>query len=496
MSEQSLKLEDERGPLGAAVRRRWWLVAVLAVVFAVLGLAAGVVQPASFTATSTVLVKPVPGLPFSPATAGTTTGQNVTMTTEAALVTADAVLKVANTKLGTRITPGSGVVTSTVPPNSQTIQVGFTAGSAVKAQKGADTLAQAYLDYRAAAAAGVTKVKTTTLQNQISSTQTLLDAASKAASAAVPLPQAAGQVQLYSSTLVALQQSLADNQATSLDPGSIIAPADLPASDRTLTVAVFGLGGLVLGALLGLGAAVVVAMRDRRLRGSESQVGGLPVIASATRGYDLTDLGDRVRTAVLAGSTLPATVGIMSPDAAMALRLTTSLGDALAQAGYRVAVVEADPASASSDTGLGELLAGTGQTSTPLKRRGAVSVLPGGRQLAESADLLSGPRMAQIVAGLRRDYDVVLLALPSCGGTLGLATARLADETVLVVSAKRTSSDTVTDLVRQSDLLDVKLLGLVFGSERERGARRAPASTLDDGDDVHEPIEYETTPTR
>ena len=495
MSEQSLELDNDRGLLGAAVRRRWWLIAVLAVVFAVLGLAFGVLQPASYTATSTVLVKPVPGLPFSPATAGTTTGQNVTMTTEAALVTADPVLKAANTRLGTRITPGSGVVTATVPPNSQTIQVGFTAGSAANAQKGADTLARAFLDYRATQSEAVTKAKTATLQRQITATQTLLDAASKLASAAVPLPQAAGQVQLYSSTLVALQQNLADNQATSLDPGSVIAPAELPDSTRTLTVAIFGLGGLVLGALLGLGAAVAVAMRDRKLRGSESAVGGLPVIASATRGDDLTALGDRVRTAVLAASTLPATVGILSTDAAMALRLTTSLGDALAEAGYRVAVVEADPGSASADTGLGELLAGTGETTTPLKRRGAVSVLPGGRVLATSADLLSGPRMAQIVAGLRHDHDVVLLALPSCEGTLGLATARLADETVVVVSAKRTSSDTVVDLVRQSDLLDVKLLGLVIGSERDRGARRLPASPLVD-DDVDEPIEYQSTPTR
>lgn len=210
-----------------AMRRHAWMLVLPMLVLGGLGYVLGQKQDQEYQSVSRVLLLPLPGLPFAPESGASATQQTIALTTESQLVPSDAVVQLANVSLKQKVVPGDGTIGSSVPTNTQVVQVAFSSTSPESAQVGAGVVAKAFLAYRAAQATATQKARIDTLTKQAASVQVALSAASKAAAAAVPVPEAAQQVQLYAAELVSVQTSLNEAQAVPLNPGSVILPATL-----------------------------------------------------------------------------------------------------------------------------------------------------------------------------------------------------------------------------------------------------------------------------
>lgn len=267
--------------LGDAFRRHKALILVCVLVVAALAYGYTRTLTDSFSSSSSVLVKPTLGNPFSPETGAS--GQQVTiaMTTEASLVNSAGVAEIANKTLPHAWEPGSSTVKATVPPNTQVVRIVFTAPSAREAQAGAETVAKAYLDYRLAQTTGSQKARLATLEKQAKVVRTNLDKASAEADQEDPPANAVQNVQLYANQLVTLQTTISTVQAAGSNPGAVVTPPALPDKPSGLDDRLIIAGGLLLGLVLGLALALWRERSDHRIRAErERSVAGLPLLAS------------------------------------------------------------------------------------------------------------------------------------------------------------------------------------------------------------------------
>jgi len=264
-------------------------------------------------------------------------------------------------------------------------------------------------------------------------------------------------------------------------------------------------GGLAAasGLLLGL---VLVLLRDRwdvavrTVGGVEAVSGGrvLAVVPSHpgmrravtvpeatvgdTAGPDVARLTARLEAFQGLGASLrdpglnrPAKVFVITSAARGEGRSTTAAGlaTALARAGRRVVVVDADlrrPRLAAylgvdSSCGLSDVLAGRAEAPDVWQRRGTreLYVLPAGPVPSNPADLLRSARMARLVGQLRDEFDAVVVDTPpalSCADAA--AVASLADGAVVVVRAGRTRRHELAGVVARLRSVGAPLLGCVF----------------------------------
>jgi capsular exopolysaccharide synthesis family protein len=174
-------------------------------------------------------------------------------------------------------------------------------------------------------------------------------------------------------------------------------------------------------------------------------------------------------------------VAVASPGRGEGRTMTTlNLAGALAQASdARVALVEADlrhPAVAGYlglpvGRGLSSYLVDAIMTVDDVVQRPAsiaFSVLPAGTASSMPYELLKSPRLAALIAELRRRYDYVLVDTPSALPFPDVGILRdLVDGFIVVVRASRTPreqlQDTMTVLGRQ------RTLGLVFNDDERTG---------------------------
>src|SRR4051812_4014520 len=147
---------DHEGPSSAtfgeytgALRRRWWVLVLGAVIG--LGLAAAylLVAPKTYISTAAVRVDQI-GTESDNTLEGARLNSGVNMDTEAQLVTSQAVSSRAKVNLQTTEIVGQLVqhVSVGVPANTNVLRISFTDNTAVGAQKGAEAYAKAYLENR------------------------------------------------------------------------------------------------------------------------------------------------------------------------------------------------------------------------------------------------------------------------------------------------------------------------------------------------------------
>src|SRR5258705_5868010 len=157
------------GYLGV-LRRRWWIVLVLAC----LGVAGAgayiVVSPKAYTATTTVNVVPT-GVTQSQggAVAGGRTSGSVNLDTETQIVQSSSVAAIAGHALHSALTPTAlaSNVSVAVPANSSVLQISCQARSAQQAAACANAFAAAYLQNRSATADSTTNAELGTVRNQL-----------------------------------------------------------------------------------------------------------------------------------------------------------------------------------------------------------------------------------------------------------------------------------------------------------------------------------------
>jgi Mrp family chromosome partitioning ATPase/capsular polysaccharide biosynthesis protein len=480
--------EGTRPHLVAAAVRRYALLIATVVVLATVGTAILAFQlPASYTATASVLPQPALGNPLSPSTSATNAAQfAVAMETEANLVDTPAVATLASQTLG-KTSPGpSDTVAASVAPNTQIVQISYTSPTAASAKAGAQAFATAFLAYRKGVATDARDQTLSSLESQERKTSAALQTAtSTAAKAPKGRSFATQQVELYANRLAALDETIGETRATSVDPGTVVTAALLPAAASGLTPTPLIAAGCLAGLVIGLLLAVWLEWRDDLVYASSVlDIGGTMLLADVPAQADgpqllqvHSDNSDSVHEAyrrlclaltVKAPAPQVISVSPVSPDQSASL-VATNLSLALFEAGHRVTLVAADLADrgveellgARIENGLAELLNHKVKLSGGFQIMKGIGVISGGHASGSSRDLFSGPRLGQLLTMLRQGCDYVVIASPAISSADAETLARSSDGVLLVIGDSHTTRSGVAAAAARLNQLNVRTVGAV-----------------------------------
>lgn len=254
--------------LWRAVAKLWYVV--LACVLAAVAVGAWYAsRPQEWTSEATLLLRPSPGNALSAETMTSSQQSVIALNTEAALVTSPAVVQLANDQSAkddssVRFKAGDPRVDASVADNTQIMTIRFRGESSAEATDGARALAKAFLDFRLNQSTQVRQRRLDALKDQLDDAQ---DRLTRWLSASTPEDKAvaATQVQLWSSRVAAVQESIGTAESEDTNPGRVVAPPSTPErtglAPTTLLLAA-GLLGLIVGAALAL---LLAAFRRRRV---------------------------------------------------------------------------------------------------------------------------------------------------------------------------------------------------------------------------------------
>jgi capsular exopolysaccharide synthesis family protein len=159
-----------------------------------------------------------------------------------------------------------------------------------------------------------------------------------------------------------------------------------------------------------------------------------------------------------------------------------NLALALAESGRRVVLVDADLRNPSvarmtglpNEQGLATVLDGTAELATTLRREAlpGVDVLTSGPVPTAASALLASPKMGELLAELKKKYDVIIIDTPNLGESADAALlAPLVGGALVVVDRTRAH---VPGLIRTLKVLDqsgTRVFGLVMNRVHQRGHR-------------------------
>lgn len=253
--------------------------------------------------------------------------------------------------------------------------------------------------------------------------------------------------------------------------------------------------GLVLGLFLGTVAAFLIEFLDDRIKSSSDleRLLGLPIlgITPALKGKDVIEQSmatARQPTSALAESFrslrtnllfatregIPRSLTITSSMPSEAKSSTCiNLATALAQAGKRVLLVDADLRKPTvhqrfkldNSQGLSNFLTHQAETYDVLQDTSipGVTVITAGPLSPNPAELLSSSRMDELFALAPNDFDIVILDTPP---TMGLADSLILSNrtsaTVLVAAFGQSKKRALTDSLKRLRQAHANVIGLVF----------------------------------
>jgi capsular polysaccharide biosynthesis protein len=263
------------GYLGV-LRRRWWVVLVLACVGIVAAGAYIAQSPKGYTATSTVNVTAIGASQNqgSAAVAGGRTSSAVNLDTEVQIVQSSSVAAIAARDLHSSLTPAALVqnISVAVPANSSVLQISCTARSAQQSAACANAFAAAYLTNRSATATNANNAELATIRGQLNAlekrtaqltiqSQSLPVNSPQRASAQAQLQTAASQLRALANQSAALSAS-----GAAASGGSIITKATPPTKPSSPKKTIILPSGLFAGLLIGLIVAFAWDKRDTRVK--------------------------------------------------------------------------------------------------------------------------------------------------------------------------------------------------------------------------------------
>ncbi len=400
-----------------------------------------------------------------------------------------------------------------MPPNSAVLAITYTGSSDKEAQQGAHAFAQAYLTDRAAGAKKQVDLTVAGLQTQLDAAQNELKALTdKSAALVANSPDkiyADAQRNVVTNQVNDLLSRIAPLRTSAATPGQIISDAPLPTSPSAPVPALDLGGGLVLGLLLGLAAAVGLDARDRRLRGTAdvarltglSTLAVLPAERSATAlpGDSAGPVFDRLRNALVGADASASSLQVADASGhgasgAVALQLARSL----VRSTQGAVLVVAHTGSALPELtgtaglpGLAEVLRGTAalhdvQFSVPTLP--GLTVVPAGRDAVALEELLQSPNLPALLASLRRSGPLVV-ETASTGESAGAqAVAAHSDVVVLVGERGQTRAPAVSDAAAGAARVGGSVAGVVLvpGSRGRRStAPAAPAQAPAPGEPAY-----------
>jgi len=506
---------------GAGLRRRWKVV----LLGLLLGLAAGAallaLQPKQYTSTTLVLVEPVGTSAVT--LAGGRTSSEINLDTESQLVRSAQVADAARTLLRTdeSVVQLLERVAITVPPNSQVLSIAYTGATAKGAQEGSHAFAQAYLSNRTTEARREVDLTVAGLTSQLKAAQaqlkSLTDRTSTLVAGSPDQVYADAQRNVVVSQINDLTSRLAPLQTSTPSPGQIITDAPLPQKASSPVPALDLGGGLVLGLLLGLAAAVALDRRDQRLRGADDVTRhvGLPVLAdipSERAGNGLPGeaqgpVFDRLRNSLIGFDPAARPLQVTDPGGRGASGLVAlQLARSLARVHGEATLVVAHPSSVlpgvtegEGRPGLVEVLRGElalHDVRYQVASLPGVTVIPPGRAPEELEALLQSPTMSSVLSSLRGSSSGVVLETLGTGESAAAQTLAVHSQAVLLVAERgRTEAGALSEASRAATRMGSEVAGVVLVpalSRREQAAPRRDRKDAEQRDSV-EPVQQLST---
>lgn len=448
------------GDYARRLRRHWRVVALATALGLLAGAAFALLTTPRYEASASVLVRSVAITTDSVGGAG----EEINLDTQAQILqSADlATLVVQELDVDRTAEDLRQDVSVVVPPNSQVLTVTFAAPTAQGAAAGAQAYAEVYLEQRQEEGSDVIEQEVEALDSQLVSLRADLAAVGDAAAV---LPQGDD-----ASTLAAAERSILVDQISEvtarLTPllgaevsgGRIISPATVPESPAAPVLAIDLGAGLLLGLLVGLGAAALLDSLDHRAHRREDVVRhtGLPVLAELTGASPGLAPTGRALAAVRTSpalrdrsSTVTSVLSTESPG-----EVAPALAASLALAGHRSVLVVLDPASTSAAAlgadgprGLTEVLSGAADLEDVLRSspgREGLLVLTVGSAGGDLEDLVQTPGFRRLLDELRLLASKVVVEAPSADrSAAGLVAALASEATVLVATRGVTDLDRV-----------------------------------------------------
>ncbi len=488
------------GTLLRGTRRHWWLPLITAV--AGLGVGAGLLltQPIHYSASTSVLVQPVPAAPTSTSSAtDANTGASlapVNLGTEAQLVRSTETARRAAALLQTATPPADLVDSVTVDPIADTsvLIVHFEADSPASAQAGAKAFATAYLGTRADAASAALADRKGVLASSLAdanSQLTALDATiGRLPLTSAQLPTLRSNRTTLAGQITTLTARISDLTTTVVNAGQVIRDADLPTSPMSRLAWLFLAGGLAGGLMVGLSGAQLWERVAVRVRDGTDVIerAGVELLAELDFGeaalHATSDAASRdyhrLRNEVVASLGSADRVLLLtsaSPGPASTV-VAANLAAALARVGHEVVLLGANaPAIGTTPVllstlfdisdipGLTNVLSGRTDLGVALQvppREPRMRVVSPGGAASASRLLQSSSARATVVA-LRQLARFVLIDSPSAAsGADAQSLAGLADAAIVVVETGQSRHSEVADAVAQLRLVGARVLGAVL----------------------------------
>ncbi|MEV0839224.1 Wzz/FepE/Etk N-terminal domain-containing protein [Actinocatenispora sera] len=254
----------------AVPRRRWrWVLAcALLGVVAVAGYLT--LLPARYTATAVVTVRAVVTDPFS--YPGPGADRAVNMNVETGIATGSRVADAVAKATGGGRAAVDDALTVEVPVGGQVLRFEYVADSSADAIRGSNAAARAYLQVRRDDYRDQQQRRLAAYDATLKKLNGKLDAAEKAARRDGDLGQNGSTgndtTRALNDQISTVTERRADVAAIDLTPGTLTSPAAAPVPSNHDRPLLFGLAGLLGGALLGAAVSFVRESTDRRVRGA------------------------------------------------------------------------------------------------------------------------------------------------------------------------------------------------------------------------------------
>jgi len=275
-----------------------------------------------------------------------------------------------------------------------------------------------------------------------------------------------------------------DTAIAPLAPGKNSAP-------RLLMMAIIG----GIGAAIGL--AILLDRLDPKLRYPEQATDelGLPIAGAIPRfpkgGVDtrspeqmvqLIESFRTLRMSVMASSSATVSLAVSSPSSGEGKSLiSANLAMSFADAGMRTILIDGDTRrgalhqlfGVTATPGLTEYLSdrvGVSDIVLPTPQRN-LSVIASGARQRRSPELLTSPRLGELVAQLRSEFEVVIIDTPPlAAGIDGYSIAAAAGALLLVTRIGSTNRRLASEKLKMFERLPVGILGAVLNGVEFQGA--------------------------
>lgn len=487
---------DELGAYGALLRRRWRIVAVGVIVGLTLPALYILFGPKTYTATTSVLVTATGAENPTALANGSTTNAEINLDTEAQIAESIVVARRAQQRIGTEIVAEKLLedhVKVEVPPNSAVLAISYDARTPAAAQRGAQAFAKAYLANRREQARSELQQHTKALRRKVRTLTDELERVTDQLAALAPGTSghnyAQTQQDLLTERISTLSAQVGALSTTTVTPGRVISAAQRPTSPSSPSIPLYLAGGLLLGALLGFGAAVLRDRADTRIRHASDveRLAHLPVLMevpgkpyqshpsllpprsrAGQAFHGLTHsmgaaLGHGNHVVLVTGATTGAGTSTVAANVAATLARTgspTVLVCADLQSVTSIRMLGLEPSPGLSDI----LMHGTSVASVEQRPHepSRLRVIAPGLDTEVASEQLQTQAMERFVGRLRQSATYIVVESPSTSTSADAqALADLADLAILVIEMPRTEREQVREGVRRLDGVGAAILGAV-----------------------------------